>query len=142
MNNKAKIKKVNWVVFTIVLLVSIISAVMTVFDLTAQTASAFDAEQSRLAFGWGMLHTIFFLVVLILVTLLIAGWKRLFPFNAPLAIILTGFCYQLFFLTFTVGWIAMQGTLGMLVSFFIGMALIIAYAVSLLFERRRTIVTK
>lgn len=143
MKNQTKIKKVNWITLAIVLIVNIVSAVLTVYDLNNQTPSAFgDEEQSRVEFRWGMLHTMFFLVVLMLASILLAGWKRLFPFNAPLAIILTGFCYQLFFLTFIVGWVGMQGTLGMLVSFFIGMNLCIAYTVSMLSERRNAAKTK
>src|SRR5690606_17065024 len=64
--------------------------------------------------------------------------KRLFPFNVPIAIILVGFCYMLFFLTFTIGWIGALGMFGFLIAFLIGVVLMISYAVSNRRERRKT----
>lgn len=69
--------------------------------------------------------------------MLLQNWKRLFPFNVPIAIILVGFCYVLLFLTCTIGWVGIQGILGFFISFFIGMILIISYLISFLIQRRR-----
>jgi hypothetical protein len=140
MKNKNNQKTINWAIFTIVLLVGVVTATITLADLNSTTHTTFGEEsQSRLKFRWNLLHTSILITIIIISTFLVIGWKRLFPFNVPVAIILSGFCYQLFFLAFTVGWVGFQGMIGLLIAFFIGIILIIIYSVSILIEHRRTI---
>ncbi|WP_245864218.1 hypothetical protein [Fredinandcohnia onubensis] len=79
------------------------------------------------------------IAVLISSALLAKGWKRLFPFNVPIAIILLGFCYFLFFLIFTTGWVGFQGMFGFFIAFLLGVILIIFYTVVNRIERRKAV---
>lgn len=137
MKNKNKLQAINWIIFTIVLLTAVITAFTTMYDLNNTPAFGEEA-QSRAGFRWGTLHIIFLIAILIISVFLATGWKRLFPFNVPVAIILVGFCYVLFFLTFTIGWVGIQGMLGFFIAFLIGMILIGCYSISFLMERRKT----
>jgi hypothetical protein len=134
---KSNLKAINWTIFIMVVLTAVITAFTTIYDLYHTPAFGEDA-QSRVGFRWGTLHMIFLLAILIISVFLATGWKRLFPFNVPIAIILVGFCYVLFFLTFTIGWVGIQGMLGFFIAFLIGMILIGSYSISLLIKRRRT----
>lgn len=137
MKNKNKLQAINWIIFTIVLLTAVITAFTTMYDLNNTPAFGEEA-QSRAGFRFGTLHMIFLVAILIISVFLATGWKRLFPFNVPVAIILVGFCYVLFFLTFTIGWVGIQGMLGFFIAFLIGMILIGCYSISFLMERRKT----
>lgn len=137
MKNKNKLQAINWIIFTIVLLTAVITAFTTMYDLNNTPAFGEEA-QSRAGFRWGTLHIIFLIAIFIISVFLATGWKRLFPFNVPVAIILVGFCYVLFFLTFTIGWVGIQGMLGFFIAFLIGMILIGCYSISFLMERRKT----
>jgi hypothetical protein len=137
MKNKNNLKTINWSIFIIVLLTAIITAIITLYDLYNTPAFGEDA-QSRAGFRWGTLHIIIAVAILVISVFLTKGWKRLFPFNIPVAIILVGFCYVLFFLTFTIGWVSIQGMLGFFVAFLIGVILISSYSIYFLIERRKT----
>ncbi|MEH7237637.1 RND transporter [Bacillus sp. JJ1562] len=138
MNKKASLKAINWTIFILVVFIAVITAYITLYDLNNTPAFGEDA-QSRAGFRWGSLHIIISIAILIISVFLEIGWKRLFPFNVPIAIILVGFCYVLIFLTFTIGWVGAQGMLGFFIAFLIGVVLIISYSFSNLIERRKTI---
>lgn len=135
MKNKNTLKTINWVTFIIILLVGIFTAGFTLYDLNTQVAFG-EEGQSRAGFRWGILQKIILFTILLSSFLLSIGWKRLFPFNIPIAIIIAGLCYELFFLTFTIGWVGFVGTFGFLIAFLIGIILIISYTVIKFLESR------
>ncbi|MEH7386348.1 RND transporter [Bacillus sp. JJ1521] len=137
MKNKKNLRAINWTIFILVVLIAIITAYITLYDLYTTPAIG-EAAQSRAGFRWGSLHIIISIAILIISAFLAIGWKRLFPYNVPVAIILVGFCYVLFFLTFTIGWVSLQGMLGFFIAFLIGVILIISYSISIHIERRNT----
>ncbi|MGA4518488.1 RND transporter [Solibacillus silvestris] len=136
MKNKNILITINWVTFTIMLLVGISTAVFTLYDLNTQIRFG-EELQSRAGFRWGIMHIIILIVVLLSTSLLCFGWKRLFPFNVPIAIIIAGLCYLLFFFTFTIGWVGILGIFGFLIAFMVGVILIICYLVFKFLEVRK-----
>lgn len=136
--NMNKLNMINWSIFVLLILVGIVTVSITVYELTLPPTFPEDT-QSRIEFRWGSLHTILLIVILVVSFPVAMGWKRLSPFNVPIAIILAGFCYELFFLTFTVGWVGIQGMLGFVVAFLIGGILILSYSVAILIEHRKII---
>ncbi|MER2049457.1 MAG: RND transporter, partial [Solibacillus sp.] len=80
MKNKNILITINWVTFTIMLLVGISTAAFTLYDLNTQIRFG-EELQSRAGFRWGIMHIIILIVVLLSTSLLCFGWKRLFPFN-------------------------------------------------------------
>lgn len=136
MKNKNTLKNINWSVFIIAILLAIITAGMTMYDLYTSTAVG-EAAQSRAGFRWGSLNEITAVIILIIFAFLAVTWKRIFPFNVPVAIILLGFCYQLFFNTFTTGWVGMMGMMGLFIAFLTGIILMISYSVYFLIESRK-----
>ncbi|MFS0823247.1 RND transporter [Bacillus sp. 1P02SD] len=138
MHKKEFMKAINWTIFILVVFTAVITAYITLYDLNHPPAFGEDA-QSRAGFRWGSLHIFISIAILIISAFLAIGWKRLFPLNVPIAIILVGFCYILFFLTFTIGWVGAVGMLGFLIAFLVGMVLIISYSVANLIERRKSI---
>lgn len=136
--NMNKLNMINWSIFVLLILVGIVTASITVYELTLPPTFPENA-QSRIEFRWGSLHTILLIVILVVSFPVAMGWKRLSPSNVPIAIILAGFCYELFFLTFTVGWVGIQGMLGFVVAFLIGGILILSYSVAILIEHRKII---
>ncbi|MEK4031342.1 RND transporter [Pseudobacillus sp. FSL P4-0506] len=137
MKNK-NLNTINWSIFILVVLTAVITAIITLYDLYNTPAFGEDA-QSRAGFRWGTLHIIISITILSISVFLAVGWKSFFPFNVPIAIILVGFCYLLFFLTFTIGWVGVQGMLGFIIALLIGMILIISYSISFLIQRRKAI---
>ena len=138
MKNKNTLKTINWVTFIIILMVGIFTAGMTLYDLNTQVAFG-EEGQSRAGFRWGILQKIILAIIILSSFLLSIGWKRLFPFNVPIAIIIAGLYYQLFFFTFTIGWVGFVGTFGFLIAFLIGIVLIISYTVLKFIESRKYI---
>ncbi|MEH7380196.1 RND transporter [Bacillus sp. JJ1533] len=137
MNKKDYMRAINWTIFILVILMAVITSYTTLYDLNHQPSLVEDAGSS-IGFRWGSLHIIISIVILISSALLAKGWKRLFPYNVPIAIILVGFCY-VFFLTFTIGWVGALGMLGFVIAFLIGVILIKSYSVANQIERRKTI---
>jgi len=137
MKNKTNLKTINWVTFITVLLVGVVTAAITLYDLNTHTTYG-EEGQSRAEFRWGFLHTTISVAILIISSFLALGWKRLFPFNVPIAIIIVGFCYVLFFLTFTIGWVGFLGIFGFFIAFLIGVILIVSYSVFYFLESRKT----
>ncbi|WP_421378161.1 RND transporter [Bacillus salacetis] len=135
MNHKKNLQKFNWIVFGLLIIISlfVISEAFEELKQLAESDQA-DSAQSRRAFRWDSAHTTFGLVLLFFTVLLTIGWKRLFPFNVPIAIILYGFYYELFFMTYTVGWVGLIGTLGLAICGVTGILLIISYALYLFFR--------
>jgi hypothetical protein len=132
--NKKRFQKINWIVFVIVVLLGIFSAYLALIELDRLAASPKgDEEQSRREFQWGPSYTKMGMVLLFITALLALGWKRLFPFNVPLAILLLGFYYEFFFIVFTTGWVGLQGFLGLATAVLIALIMIISYAFYLWF---------
>lgn len=138
MNSKDYLKAINWTIFILVVLTAIITASITMYNLLNIPAFGEDA-QSRADFRWGSIQMFTAIALLISSVLLAKGWKGLFPFNVPIAIILVGFCYVLFFLTFTTGWVGFQGTFGFFIAFLIGTILSILYTIFNRIERRKSL---
>lgn len=126
MKNRIIFKKINWTVFFIILFLGIFTAVIIFNDLNTQITFG-EEGQSRVAFRWGILHTIILIIILISSLCLSIVWKRIFPFNVPIAIIIIGLCYELIFLTFTIGWVGFNGTFGFFIALVIGVILIVSY---------------
>ncbi|MCM3721524.1 RND transporter [Solibacillus isronensis] len=136
MKSKKIIKTINWVTFIIILLVGFFTAGFSLYDLSTQVALG-EEGQSRAGFRWGIFHIIILVIIVMSAAFLGFTWKILFPFNVPIAIIIAGLCYQLFFLTFTIGWIGLNGTFGFVIAFLIGIILIISYTVLKFLESRK-----
>ena len=136
MKNKNTIKTINWITFIIILLVGIFTAAFTLYDLNTQVAFG-EEGQSRAGFRWGIFHIIILVIIVMSASFLGFAWKILFPFNIPIAIIIAGLCYELFFLTFTIGWVGLNGTFGFIIAFLIGIILIISYSVLKFLESRK-----
>ncbi len=137
MKNKNILKTINWTTFTTIVLVGIVTAAITLYDLNTDTTYG-EEGQSRAEFRWFFLHTIISVAILSISSFLALGWKRLFPFNVPIAIIIVGFCYALFFLTFTIGWVGLIGIFGFFIAFLIGVILIVSYSIFNFLENRKT----
>lgn len=138
MSSKDYLKAINWTIFILVVFTAIITASITMYNLLNIPAFGEDA-QSRAEFRWGSIQMFTAIALLICSVLLAKGWKRLFPFNVPIAIILVGFCYVLFFLTFTTGWVGFQGMFGFFIAILIGVILSISYSIFNRIERRKMI---
>ena len=138
MKNNNTLKTINWVTFIVILMVGIFTAGMTLYDLNTQIAFG-EEGQSRAGFRWGIFHIILLVIILLSASFLGFAWKLLFPFNIPIAIIIAGLCYQLFFLTFTIGWVGLNGTFGFFIAFLIGIILIISYTVLKFIESRKSL---
>ena len=138
MKNKNILKTINWTIFTIIVLVGVVTAAITLYDLNSYKNILYLIKTSRAEFRWGFLHTIISVAILLISSFLALGWKRLFPFNVPIAIIIVGFCYVLFFLTFTIGWVGFLGIFGFFIAFLTGVILIVSYAVFYFLESRKT----
>ncbi|MFD1032511.1 RND transporter [Metaplanococcus flavidus] len=140
MKNESNVRTINRVILAIVLVLGLGTALFTIVDLISTADTAFGEEaQSRYEFGWGLSQTTVLIALAAILILLVIGWNRIFPFNVPLAVILFGFCYQFFFLVFTVGWVGFQGLVGLLAALFLGIILSVIYAISILSGRRRTV---
>ncbi|HEU5139587.1 MAG TPA: RND transporter [Bacillales bacterium] len=129
-------KAINWTVLVPLILIGFIILVNAFLDLSGTTQS-FDDAQSRAEFRWSSNHTLLTVGVIFFSTLLALGWKRIFPFNVPLALIIAGFCYELVFFTFTVGWVGIVGLLGLGIAIVVGVILMMLYSVFLFIERRK-----
>ncbi|WP_257351113.1 RND transporter [Pseudalkalibacillus decolorationis] len=129
MENTNTLKSLNWTVFVILLAISIITGLSAMNGLE-------QAEQSRVAFHWGSFQTLILCLIVVLTSLLTYFWNRIFPFNVPIALILLGGLYLLFFLTFTIGWVGLLGFMGLLVSLVVGVGLILFHSIYLYIKNR------
>jgi hypothetical protein len=134
---KSKLKKVNRVALTLLLILGITTLVFTLIDLNdVNPDPSYEDDQSRIEFRWGSRNTTFFVILLILSLFLTYYWKRLFPYNGPIAIFLAGFWYELVFKTFTVGWVGMVGLMGLAISLLTGLILIIYHTIFLIAHKK------
>jgi hypothetical protein len=122
-------RNLNRTIFILFLMAGIISILVTVSDLNEAASQSFDDSQSRLEIRWGAASSYLIGVLIILSALLAIGWRKIYPFNVPLALILAGFYYEWFFLTFTTGWVGLLGFIGLAFSSATGLILIVAYAI-------------
>jgi hypothetical protein len=132
MRNKERLRTINWFIFGIVFILGLMVISQTFQELTnlANSPAGEDA-QSRKDFRWDSASTVLLAILLSLTTLLLLLWKRIFPFNVPVALILLGFYNLLFFMTFTTGWVGLAGVLGLAAAVLIGIIMIIAYSIYL-----------
>ncbi|WOV85674.1 RND transporter [Sporosarcina jeotgali] len=114
----------SWVIYFGLLAAGIITACFTFYELSIpETQDLGDEGQSRIQFRWGSFHMYWSIAILALSGLLAAAYKHVKPFHVVVIIILTGAANLLFFMTFTVGWVAAQGMLGFAVAIAAGMIL-------------------
>ncbi|MGG0642994.1 hypothetical protein ABE021_03455 [Sporosarcina gallistercoris] len=73
---------------------------------------------------WGSFHMYWLIDLLVLSRLLAVSIQRVKLFHVAFILILTGAAYFLFFMAFTVGWMAIQGMLGFAVVLLFGVMLI------------------
>lgn len=138
MKREVDFKNINWSILILVILIAVITISMSFYDLYhPATTSTEDNAQSRIDLRWSFIHTIFSMAIILISTFLTLAWKRIFPFNIPITIILVGLCYALFFLSFTAGWVAIQGLLGFIIALLIGLILTIIYSVSIFVGRMK-----
>ncbi|GKV67136.1 MULTISPECIES: RND transporter [unclassified Sporosarcina] len=126
--NQRVLKRINWSVFFTLIFAGCILAILVLMDVNS-AAQSFDSDQSRIEFRWSSIHAIFAVIMILLSVLLGLGWKRLFPFNVPVALIIAGLWYTLFFLTFTVGWVRAAGFIGLVAAGSAGILLIAGYTI-------------
>jgi hypothetical protein len=125
-----KFQKINWIVFAIIVLMGLIlisEASEGVKNLSNSQAE--NAGQFRMEFRWDTANSTLAIILLFISVVLALVWKHTFPFNVPLAIILLGFGYQLYFMTFTVGWGGILGVIGLVISVLVAITMIISYTV-------------
>ncbi|WP_456270944.1 RND transporter [Bacillus sp. AK031] len=130
--NKKQFRMINWIVFGVIVLIGSLLAFEALEELDRIANSPRgDEAQSRIDFRWDTGTSRLGMLLLFLTALLAIGWKRVFPFNVPLAIILFGFCYFLFFMVFTTGWVGLIGIIGLGAALAIAIIMIISYAIYL-----------
>ncbi|WP_226579732.1 hypothetical protein [Halobacillus litoralis] len=119
-----KIKAVNWTCFILFITAALGSMTSTFKTLPQDTVEA----ESRFHFSWGAVHTLTSILLLVALSIIITRWKKFFPFNIPLVIIVCGFIYAGIFLTFTTGWVGIQGLIGLMIGLFTGGLMILGYS--------------
>jgi signal transduction histidine kinase len=137
MKKRDKFVVVSWILFGVMLVVGIVTAIMMFYTLSQQEPLALDSDQSRIELHWGYLQTIWLVSIVILSGLLTFLWNRIKPFHVALLCMLAGAIYFLFFLTFTVGWVILQGMIGLVVGIVVGMVLIISRVIYVSVQRKR-----
>ena len=138
MKNERRIKIINWSVFLIFLVVGIVTIFVTFLDLVNMSNDAKITSQSRIEFDWNEENRIFGIILLILSILLILFWKRLFPFNVPVALIIMGLFYELFSLVYFSGWVGIQGVIGLAIATLTGSVMLIIYFLLRITKRTST----
>lgn len=130
MRNKERFQKINWIVFGALLFVGLL-LLSEGFDETRKLvdSQSYDAGQTRLEFRWDSSQTILTAVLLFFSAILEIVWKRVFPFNVPLAMIISGFFYALFTMSYLTGWGGIIGFIGFVLFVSVGVILILSYTV-------------
>ena len=124
MKSKNDFIRSSWVIYFGLLAVGIITACFTFYELSIPAAQDLgDEGQSRIQFRWGSFHLYWSIAILVLSGLLAVAYKQVKPFHVVVILLLTGAAYLLFFMTFTVGWVAAHGMLGFAVAIAAGMIL-------------------
>ncbi|MGD6967342.1 hypothetical protein ACQCVP_12995 [Rossellomorea vietnamensis] len=130
MRHKERFQKINWIVYGSLLIISIL-LLSEGLDGTRKLADSqsYDAGQSRLEFRWDSSQTALAAVLLFFSAILAIVWKRVFPFNVPLAMIISGFYYALFTMSYLTGWGGIIGFIGFVLFVSAGVIMILCYAV-------------
>jgi Na+-driven multidrug efflux pump len=127
--NKKKFQEINRIVFGILAVIGVLIALSTLGSL--DNAANVKGEESYRYFRWNSASSTLLMVLLFFTAILAIGWKRVFPFNGPLAIILLGFYFELFFMIFTRGWIGFMGVFGLAIAVIIALIMMISYVIYL-----------
>ncbi|MCA1054413.1 hypothetical protein LCM10_05400 [Rossellomorea aquimaris] len=133
MNAKKEVQTINWTVLVIVVLAGMVSAGNTFGSLSTASSEELAEMQSRIDISFGIGGIIFALVLIGLTSTVVACWKRLFPYNAPLAIVLGGITFAFIFTITIVGWARLVGFVGSAIAIIIGVIMMLIYALG---ERR------
>lgn len=139
MKNNFSYQQMNWTLI-VLLAVSAVWSILSTFNELAHPSAedlAGDGPQSRLLPFFGPDQMAGLVILAALAGLLVWKWKRLFPFNGPLALVLGGIIYAWIFFTFTIGWVRMMGIFGFLLAAGIGFLLVLIYGLSSIFQKRK-----
>lgn len=119
--------RISWSIYFSLLAFGIITAWITFYELSLPVTEVMgDEGQSRIEIRWGLFHVYWGVGILVLVGLLAISYQRVKPFHVAFILILTGAAYFLFFMTFTVGWVAAQGMFGFAVAVIVGALMIVS----------------
>ena len=139
MKNKSSYQQINWTLI-VLLAVSAVWSILSTFNELAHPSAedlAGDGPQSRLLPFLGPDQMAGLVILAALAALLVWKWKRLFPFNGPLALVLGGSVYAWIFFTFTIGWVRMMGMFGFLLAAGIGFLLVLIYGLLSISQKRK-----
>jgi hypothetical protein len=125
---KKEVQAINWSVFGILVFAGLVLAINTFGSLRNATAEELDRMQSRIEIRWDQEMWVFALILGFFTLLLIVFWKRLFPHNVPLAIIMGGFWFQFLFQVTVTGWAGLVGMVGLAVAIAAGLIMMLVYA--------------
>jgi hypothetical protein len=125
---KKEVQAINWSVFGILVFAGLVLAINTFGSLRNATAEELDRMQSRIEIRWDQEMWVFALILGFCTLLLIVVWKRLFPHNVPLAIIMGGFWFQFLFQVTVTGWAGLVGMVGLAVAIAAGLIMMLVYA--------------
>jgi hypothetical protein len=125
---KKEVQAINWSVFGILVFAGLVLAINTFGSLRNATAEELDRMQSRIEIRWDQEMWVFALILVFCTLLLIVFWKRLFPHNVPLAIIMGGFWFQFLFQVTVTGWAGLVGMVGLAVAIAAGLIMMLVYA--------------
>jgi hypothetical protein len=128
MSAKKEVQTINWTMLGLLALAGFVSAVSTLSNLKNMTPEQETEGQSRFQVQWEQPETIFAVVLGSITLLLILGWKRLFPYNVPLAMIVGGVWYAFLFQVTTIGWAGLIGFVGLLIAVVVGLLMMIIYS--------------
>jgi hypothetical protein len=129
LSTKKEVQAINWSVFGILVFAGLVLAINTFGSLRNATAEELDRMQSRIEIRWDQEMWVFALILGFCTLLLIVFWKRLFPHNVPLAIIMGGFWFQFLFQVTVTGWAGLVGMVGLAVAIAAGLIMMLVYAV-------------
>ena len=139
MKNKSSYQQINWSLIILLAAAAVWSILSTFIDLAHPSAEdlAGDGQQSRLLPFFGPDQMAGLVILGALAALLVWKWKRLFPFNGPLVLVLGGIGYAWIFFTFTIGWVRMMGMFGFLLAAGTGFLLVLIYGLLSIFQKRK-----
>jgi hypothetical protein len=130
---KKEVQAINWTVFVLFVLAGLGLAGNTFGSLRNSTSEELDRMQSRIEIQWYQEMWVFAVILGFCTLLLVVFWKRLFPHNVPLAIIMGGFWFEFLFQVTVTGWAGLVGLVGLAVAIAAGLIMMFVYALG---ERR------